>query len=194
MLYAILKGCLLLCLSGYEFIITTISLELVKHAQIISSLYNEKKQVIICLVVYYSQIKCVYMVINTNSINKAWTSLTKQMVRNTSQAPFSCGNHSGYHNTSVMERIHTIGKQNSTNATYRLAFYKIIIKKGFPLCSCWNLRYLWREMTSAQSENGVLWYPLWFPHENGAWLVFLTICFVREVQALFMLFVFIYVY
>jgi hypothetical protein len=44
------------------------------------------------------------------------------------------------------------------------------------------------------SITEVLWYPLWFPHENGAWLVFLTICFVREVQALFMLFVFIYVY
>jgi hypothetical protein len=56
------KGFVLLCLSGCEFIITTISLQCVKHAQIISSLYNEKKQVMICLVVDHSQIKCVYMV------------------------------------------------------------------------------------------------------------------------------------
>ena len=31
---------------------------------------------------------------------------------------------------------------------------KIIIKKEFPLCTFSNLRYLWREMTSAQSKNG----------------------------------------
>ena len=45
-----------------------------------------------------------------NSINNAWTSLTNQMVRTTSQAPFSYGNHSGHHSTSLMERIHTIGQ------------------------------------------------------------------------------------
>ena len=56
------KAFVLLCLSGCEFIITTISLELVKHAEIISSLYNEKKQVILRLVVDHSQIKCIYMV------------------------------------------------------------------------------------------------------------------------------------
>jgi hypothetical protein len=80
------KGFLLLCLSGCEFIITTISLELVKHAEIISSLYNEKKQVILRLVVDHS------------------------------------------------------------------------IKKGFPLCSFSNLRYLWREMTSAHSKNDTFFY------------------------------------
>jgi hypothetical protein len=31
---------------------------------------------------------------------------------------------------------------------------KIIIKKEFPLCTFSNLRYLWREMTSAPSKNG----------------------------------------
>ena len=43
LIYNIPEGFLLLCLSGCEFIITTSSLEFVKHAQIISSFYNAEK-------------------------------------------------------------------------------------------------------------------------------------------------------